>query len=72
MPEPNVRLGSPKTVQKMLDCSEATLRRLRKNKKRNFPEPLYPFEAGGHPRFDLDEVGAWIASQRSNAGALDA
>ena len=46
-------------VAERLKVSKPTLWRMRK--KADFPQPVYPM---GHPKWDANEIEAWLASRR--------
>ena len=63
------RLGTCKTVREILDCSDSTLRRYRKDENLNFPKPVLQF---GRPRFRLADIEAWIERQAQTSEAMEA
>jgi len=65
----DTRLGTCKTVREILDCSDSTLRRYRKDENLNFPKPVLQF---GRPRFRLADIEAWIERQAQTSEAMEA
>ena len=59
------QLGAHKTVEKMLDCSSSTLRRIRHDPALNFPAPVLTF---GRPRWRLSDIEEWINDQARQCG----
>jgi len=62
------RLGTCKTVREILDCSDSTLRRYRKDENLNFPKPVLQF---GRPRFRLADIETWIEEQARGTGTKE-
>lgn len=59
-------LVSRKPLLKMLDASEATLYRWMKDDEIKFPRPL---KIGASSRWDMTEVGAWLAARKADRDA---